>query len=291
MAILIDEPRWPAHGTRWAHLVSDTSLAELHAFAAANGLPRRSFDLDHYDVPAERHADLVTAGAQPVDRATMVRRLRASGVRVIAADRPAWRRLAGQWDATVADTPDIALELLSRWSAPGRAYHGLGHLSAVLDRLTALADGGAQVTRSVIVAAWFHDAVHDGQTPADELASAQLAATLLDGVLSPAETAEVGRLVRLTIDHVTASDDAPGQALCDADLGVLGGSPQEYLEYTVQVRQEYASVPEAAFRSGRAAILRAILDRPAIYRTQSARQLWEEAARRNVTAELDRLTG
>jgi hypothetical protein len=38
MAILIDDPRWPAHGRLWAHLVSDSDLDELHAFAAANGI-------------------------------------------------------------------------------------------------------------------------------------------------------------------------------------------------------------------------------------------------------------
>jgi len=36
MAILIDEPMWPAHGRLWAHLVSDTDLEELHAFATAS---------------------------------------------------------------------------------------------------------------------------------------------------------------------------------------------------------------------------------------------------------------
>jgi hypothetical protein len=51
MAVLIDTPRWPAHDTLWSHLVSDTSLDELHEFAARMGIPRRSFDLDHYDVP------------------------------------------------------------------------------------------------------------------------------------------------------------------------------------------------------------------------------------------------
>ena len=30
MAILIDPPLWPRHGRVWGHLVSDTSLAELH---------------------------------------------------------------------------------------------------------------------------------------------------------------------------------------------------------------------------------------------------------------------
>ena len=41
MSVLVDAARWPAHGRLWAHLVSDSSLAELHAFAAALGVPFR----------------------------------------------------------------------------------------------------------------------------------------------------------------------------------------------------------------------------------------------------------
>ena len=81
MAVLIDPPHWPAHGRLWSHLVSDTSLAELHAFAARVGLPRRGFDADHYDVPAERHAATVAAGALPVEGRELLRRLQASGLR------------------------------------------------------------------------------------------------------------------------------------------------------------------------------------------------------------------
>ncbi|MEX8031809.1 DUF4031 domain-containing protein [Microbacterium sp. 20-116] len=87
MAILIDDPQWPAHGRLWAHLVSDSDLAELHAFAAAAGIPSRAFDLDHYDVPDERHADLVRAGAEHVGGKELVRRLRASGLRITARER------------------------------------------------------------------------------------------------------------------------------------------------------------------------------------------------------------
>jgi hypothetical protein len=87
MAILIDTPLWPNHGTLWAHLISDTSLEELHAFAGANGVPARAFDLDHYDVPAERHAELVRAGASHVEGGVLARRLIASGLRVKARDR------------------------------------------------------------------------------------------------------------------------------------------------------------------------------------------------------------
>ncbi|MFD1713961.1 DUF4031 domain-containing protein [Amnibacterium flavum] len=87
MTVLIDDAMWPAHDTLWAHLVSDSSLEELHAFAAANSLPRRSFDLDHYDVPAARVDALVAAGAEKVSGKDLVRRLIASGLRIPARDR------------------------------------------------------------------------------------------------------------------------------------------------------------------------------------------------------------
>ncbi|MHA7986738.1 DUF4031 domain-containing protein [Rathayibacter sp. CAU 1779] len=87
MAILIDTPMWPNHGTLWSHLVSDASLDELHAFAHGNGVPERAFDLDHYDVPARLHDDLVSAGAHPVTNRELVERLRDSGLRITAAQR------------------------------------------------------------------------------------------------------------------------------------------------------------------------------------------------------------
>lgn len=87
MTVLIDRPAWPAHGTLWSHLVSDASLQELHGFAEKAGVPRRAFDLDHYDVPAERYEELVALGAQPVSMRQLVERLRDSGLRVRAVDR------------------------------------------------------------------------------------------------------------------------------------------------------------------------------------------------------------
>ncbi|OOB90046.1 DUF4031 domain-containing protein [Rathayibacter sp. VKM Ac-2630] len=87
MAILLDAARWPAHDTLWAHLVSDESLEELHAFARRTGVPERSFDLDHYDVPQERRAELLAAGAIPVGARELVERLRSSGLRVKGRDR------------------------------------------------------------------------------------------------------------------------------------------------------------------------------------------------------------
>jgi len=85
--VLIDQPIWPAHNMLWAHLVSDESLDELHAFAAAAGIPRRGFDHDHYDVPDYRYDDLVAMGAQPVTVRQLVERLRDSGLRVTQREK------------------------------------------------------------------------------------------------------------------------------------------------------------------------------------------------------------
>lgn len=81
MTIWVDPPMWPAHGHLWAHLISDTSLAELHAFASQVGIPERSFEGDHYDIPDQRHAEVVAAGAQLTTASDLVRRLHRSGLR------------------------------------------------------------------------------------------------------------------------------------------------------------------------------------------------------------------
>lgn len=87
MTILVDDPMWPAHGRLWAHLVSDESLNELHAFAAAAGIPQRAFDGDHYDVPADALPRLLAAGAEHVGGKELTRRLIGSGLRIRARDR------------------------------------------------------------------------------------------------------------------------------------------------------------------------------------------------------------
>lgn len=92
MTVFADTPRWERHGHVWGHLVSDTSLAELHAAADAAGIPPRAFDLDHYDWPAALEPGLATAGVQRVGNGELARLLRASGLRVAAVDRPAARR-------------------------------------------------------------------------------------------------------------------------------------------------------------------------------------------------------
>lgn len=88
----MDEARWWFKGRRWCHLVSDDSLAELHAFADDNGIPRRGFQGDHYDIPEEYRPALIEAGADVVESRELLRRLKGAGLRLA----PAQRRVAAE---------------------------------------------------------------------------------------------------------------------------------------------------------------------------------------------------
>lgn len=308
--ILIDQPHWPAHGVSWAHVVSDESLAELHTFAQRVGLPTRSFDLDHYDVPQTRHAELIAAGAVLVPRRELIRRLARSGLRVPGRARPAAKRqmLEARWDALLPGHSPIGAELLNRWHEPHRVYHSPVHLRHTLDSLTLLlqiqrgqvaeASAPPATEADVVVEAlalWFHDAVHTGGSSAsasDEEDSAQLAIDLLGPVagrhnlLSTQDVDEVARLVLVTKEHDPAPDDHAGARVSDADLAILGSAPDRYARYVTQVRTEYTHVPDGVFRPARGRILDALVRKGPIFRTPAGSERWEAQAQHNLRTEL-----
>jgi len=180
---------------------------------------------------------------------------------------------------------DVRDTLLHAWDRDG--YHDLRHLAEVLDRVDELDASGERFDRvPVVLGAWFHDAVYDGEPGAEERS-----ARWAEEVLPDPPAAEVARLVRMTETHLTFPDDANGCVLSDADLAILAADPGRYAAYAADVRREYAHVPEPHFRSGRAAVLRDLLARPALFHTPSARRHWERAARANVERELDVLEG
>jgi predicted metal-dependent HD superfamily phosphohydrolase len=205
--------------------------------------------------------------------------------------RARWVRtlLAAREGACHPDPYRYADNLLRRWSEPQRRYHTVEHLTAVLDHVDTLEEY-AHDPNAVRLAAWFHDAVYLPERSTNEERSARLAERALPEAGVPEErTAEVARLVRLTVTHDPADDDRDGQVLCDADLAILASPPSAYAAYTAAVREEYHFVPNEAFRDGRAAVLRQLLELPRLFRTPYGREKWEATARYNLRSELELL--
>ena len=96
MPVLVDPIRRYEHLTLsikdWCHMAVDGTFEELHAFAAALGIPRHRFQGDHYDLPPWLRERAVQIGAEEVSTAELLQRM--AGPRGDRARRRAERKLS-----------------------------------------------------------------------------------------------------------------------------------------------------------------------------------------------------
>jgi predicted metal-dependent HD superfamily phosphohydrolase len=205
--------------------------------------------------------------------------------------------LAARWTATLRPyaPTDAAADaafaaLVAAYSEPHRAYHTLAHIAAVLATLDTLRERATDWL-ALELAAWFHDVVYDPRRADNEAQSAAVATRTLAGLGLPVRLiGRVAVLILQTQTHDPAPGDPDAPLLLDADLAILGAAPAEYARYTAAIRQEYAWVPDADYRAGRAAVLRRFLARPRLYHTDRLFHTLEAPARRNLTGEIATLT-
>ncbi|MFT0849082.1 hypothetical protein VR010_15195 [Actinomycetaceae bacterium L2_0104] len=195
--------------------------------------------------------------------------------------------------------------LIEAWSSQDRSYHGLQHVVDLLTRLETL----LPETRDpalVRLAAWFHgvcfstsaEATYTHNGGENEEESALVAQRdLSDLGVDPEKAARVATLIRgLRIKGAPSPTetskfqaiDIDEQALRDAHLGTLAVEPQRYKRYLELVKKEYSHIPHEDFLRARRTIVSKLLARRQLFVTPLARQ-WDEAARENLSAELQRL--
>ena len=200
----------------------------------------------------------------------------------------AWQRI---WTALGARTVNGGLmnELVAAYSQGHRHYHTLQHLRECLAHCDAAASLAAH-PEEVELALWFHDAVYDPQRDDNEERSAEWAwRSILAAGCDEAIAQRVQALVLATKAHQAPADDADARLLLDVDLAILGAAPGRFAEYERQIRAEYAHVPEADFRAGRARVLAGFLERPRIYLTSVFHDALEHRARENLARALGKL--
>jgi predicted metal-dependent HD superfamily phosphohydrolase len=202
--------------------------------------------------------------------------------------RVAWQQhvgtshVAGEWfDAVIA-----------RHLEPARHYHDVRHVGWVVRHVIAIGER-AQVDDldATVAAAFFHDAVYDPRRSDNEQASARLAEHALGEIeWADERRRRVAELVLATAGHDVERADRDTCVLLAADLAVLAAEPSRYSDYATAVRREYAHVDDAAWREGRSAVLRSLLDKPRLFAPELALDDWESRARANMAAELAALS-
>ena len=191
------------------------------------------------------------------------------------------------WQHHISTDRDLLERLLARHREKQRKYHTATHVASVVRGVLELAqveevdDLGA-----IVAAAFYHDAVYEPVSPANERASARLARRDLAQLGWDAGRADaVGAMIEGTQHHVDPADTDTA-VLFDADLSILGADPAGYGEYSRQIRSEYHHLVDDEWRQGRSDVLRSFVERSSIYATESGRNEWEERARANIAAEL-----
>lgn len=203
--------------------------------------------------------------------------------------RRRWHEVTGPLDIDDVEALRVLDDLAGRYGEEHRAFHTLSHVRHVLETLDFLeAREAVDDPLALRLAAWFHDAVYEPGAADNEAASARRAAEVLTDWQVPADrVAHVHQLILVTADHrPEAGDEA---LLCDADLAVLAADPDTYEVYTRAVRVEYSYLDDQAWRAGRSAFVRSLLDRQGLYTTKTMRHRGEKIARANLAAELEQL--
>lgn len=181
--------------------------------------------------------------------------------------------------------------LRARYAEPHRAYHTEAHVRAML---AGLAELGAAVTHpdAVELAIWYHDAVYDPAAADNEARSEALLRAEMAGLADEALLAHAGLMIRLSATHALTPDVPDAwrgdcALFLDLDMAVLGAAPAQYAEYERGIAAEYVPVHgEAAYRRGRAAFLRASLDRPRVFLSDQFHASLDAPARANMAAAL-----
>lgn len=191
------------------------------------------------------------------------------------------------WHRLGADPPSTCFEQLSSaYSEPHRHYHTLEHLRACFELYDAIPLLPGK-TAFVELALWFHDAVYDTRSADNEARSAAWAKRALSAAgVDPPICERVAELILLTQHSGPLATTEEGRLLVDVDLAILGASPSRFAEYELQIRREYAWVPDDLFRQGRSNLLAELVARQPLYAVATIRDILEQQARTNLTRSL-----
>ena len=175
----------------------------------------------------------------------------------------------------------------SHYSEPVRAYHTLNHLEQLFTQFEQIAHKLKQ-PHIIALALFYHDIIYDPMRADNERQSAIFFEQAYAIILPNSLIKRIYALIMLTATHQLTDDidDLDAAYLLDMDLSILGAEWSAYECYAESVRQEYAHVAAADYRSGRIAVLEGLLTHSKLYLTDDYYHRLEQQARRNIKREI-----
>ena len=200
-----------------------------------------------------------------------------------------WGGLAERTGLPRRTAEEFWREIEIRYGGPGRHYHTMDHIRRMLTDWRRLRDVFDR-RDEVAMAVFYHDIVYEVRGKANEEMSARLARERMASCRrGTVDSGRVAAMVLATADHLPTGD-ADTDLFLDMDLAILAAESAEYSRYTESIREEHSEMSDDAYRSGRSLFLESFLARPFIYASPTGRREWEKRARRNLHAELERLS-
>lgn len=179
--------------------------------------------------------------------------------------------------------------LVTLHSEKHRHYHTLDHVYDCLSKLETYAHDTKQHYDSfsiVETAIWFHDAVYNPRSKANEENSVELFMSVFGSKhdLSHKTLGQICGCIIGTKTHNPFSEE--DKIMCDIDLSILGAERKCYAQYQYDVWKEYNFVPHDKFIIGRSAFLNGMLKKADIFSLPYFKNLYEKQARENMEWEL-----
>lgn len=179
-------------------------------------------------------------------------------------------------------------EIEKAYTANGRHYHNFAHLQFMFElafkHLESLNDKD-----TLMFSIFYHDIVYDTKRNDNEEKSAEVAGERLTALKIPPEKIKKCRQQIIATKNHLEQKDSDTNYLLDFDLAILGATPETYLEYSKQIREEYSIYPNFLYRRGRKKVLQHILKMDKIFKTSEFYQNCELQARVNLKTELSKL--
>lgn len=184
---------------------------------------------------------------------------------------------------------DYWLDLSKKYTGKGRYYHNLDHLEFLLNILKPI-ENRIEDWEILLVTLFYHDYIYKVTRKDNELKSAICAEQLLKKTtINASRIKRCYKQIIATKNHLL-SEDQDSNYFNDADLAILGSTPDSYSKYVQKIRNEYHIYPDFLYIPGRRKVINHFLEMNQIYKTTYFRDTLESQARYNLKNELKNIS-